>query len=73
MATEISTNHPPEECKNCRTRKFCGTGMVECLERRVCQWVMFFGEGRFCMHASEMKYANSTQVGLSTNQSIKPI
>lgn len=59
MASEVSTNYQDDECKDCRIRKFCGNDVVECLEKKDCDWIMHFGYGRFCKHPSALQYTNS--------------
>lgn len=68
MDTEILTNQlevsaiaahrHEDECKNCRLFKLSGSEIVECGEKKGCEWVMNFGYSRFCKHPSALQYAN---------------
>ena len=53
-------NKLDDELKNCRMRLVGCTGLVECLTEGVwCQWVMPFGNSRFCNHPGAKDYLHS--------------
>ncbi len=60
MASEIRANQMVDECENCKSRKFCGTDLLECLEREDCSWVVNFGYSRFCKKPYVSEMANSS-------------
>ena len=71
MGSVISTNHQDDGRKNCRTQKFFGTDVVQCLEKSDCEWAMYFGQGRFCMSAYAMRLDHSTEVA-TTDLPVNP-
>jgi hypothetical protein len=59
MSSEITANQQEDDCKDCRTRKFCWTDLVECLEKSDCNWAINFGCIRFCKHSSALQCTHS--------------
>ncbi len=67
MASEIKMNYQSDEfktdeCKNCRVCRFFGTDVVECHEKKDCDWVVHFGYSRFCKHPSALQYTRSAML-----------
>ena len=59
MGSELKENQIEDECKNCRSRSYCGTDLLECLENSDCSWVVHFGYARFCKRPYAAKMNNS--------------
>jgi hypothetical protein len=63
LKTRYKATHANEsDCKNCRMSMAGYTSLVECLmEGMTCQWVMHFGNARFCNHPSARQFVKSSQ------------
>ena len=59
MASEIRVNQIDGQCKNCRSRNYFGTDLLECLESSDCSWVVYFGYTRFCKKPYAFQTINS--------------
>lgn len=37
-------------CEGCSIKEILGTKIIECLEKKDCDWAMDFGNGRICLY-----------------------
>ena len=57
-SSRVDISRQGDECKNCRISRLFGADIVECREKKDCDWVMHFSHSRFCIHPSALQYVN---------------